>query len=518
MIPGETWGAYDYVVCGGGTAGAVVAARLSEDPHVTVGLLELGPSDAGEPRALYIRRWSEMLEGEYDLDYGSVPQPRGNSHIRQARAAILGGCSAHNTMIALRPPRADFDDWAARGAAGWDAASMDGYFGRLAINIVPVAAGHRNPYLADVIKAAAAALGIPVREDWNREQYADGTGFLPIGYYPETGMRSSSSVAYLHPLVGTRRNLDLVTRTRVLRVVVDGSRRATGVEVRLADGSAAAVSARREVILCCGAIDTPRLLLLSGIGPAAQLRRLGIDVMADLPGVGQNLADHVEGIVLWEATRPLPPQGATDWDMTIMHRTDPAAPLPDVLAHVPLMTFAMHPERLGYQTPEHSLSVTPNVTRPHSRGTVSLASPGPDDPPLIDYRMFTDSDGHDEATLIAGMRMARTIAARPPMAGWIRREVFPGPDVQADDELSALARAACHTVYHVSCTARIGAPGDPGAVLDPQLHVRGVERLRVIDASAFPSLTTVNPVVAVLMLAERGADLVRFPSRKSPPG
>jgi len=500
---------YDYVVAGGGTAGAVVAARLSEDPDVSVGLLEWGPSDVGEPKALYVRRWAEMLEGEYDLDYRSIRQPRGNSHIRLARARILGGCSSHNTMIALKPPAADFDDWAARGARGWDAAAMDPYFERLAANIVPVAPGHRNAYLADVIQAAATALHIPVREDWNSRPYADGTGFVPIGYYPETGIRSSSSVAYLHPVLGRRHNLDLQPGHRVLRVNFDDSRRATGVTAQRDDGSLAEVGARREVIACCGAIDTPRLLLLSGVGPAEQLQRLGIEVVANLPGVGANLTDHTEGIVLWEATRELPPEGATDWDMTIMYRTDPASPLADVLVHVPLMTFAVHPERLGYVTPAPSISMTPNVTRPRSRGSVSLASADPGDPPLIDYRHFTDADGYDEKTLVAGMRLARRIAAKPPMSAWVAREVFPGPGVQDDAELSELARATCHTVYHVSCTARMGAPGDPAAVLDSQLRVRGVGRLRVIDASAFPSLTSVNPMVAVLMLAERGAELVR---------
>ena len=263
------------------------------------------------------------------------------------------------------------------------------------------------------------------------------------------------------------------------------------------------------MIVCCGAIDTPRLLMLSGVGPAGDLRRLGIEVMADSPGVGGNLCDHPEGLIVWEAARPLPPQGASDWDMTIMYRTDPASEVPDVLAHVPLMTFAMHSERLGYPTPRWSITMTPNVTRPGSRGRVSLASADPDDPPLIDYRWFTDDEGHDERTLLAGLRMARRVAAHAPMAGWVAREVFPGPGVESDAELSALARATCHTVYHVSCTARIGAPDDPAAVLDPQLRVRGVDRLRVIDASAFPALTTVNPMVAVLMLAERGAELVR---------
>jgi len=212
------------------------------------------------------------------------------------------------------------------------------------------AAGPRLEY-DYVIQAASAALGIPVREAWNTGTYADGTGFLPIGYHPETGVRSSSSVAYLHPVTGDRKNLELHCRTRVLKVLMDSSRRACGVAARRPDGSAVTVSARREVILCCGAIDTPRLLLLSGIGPAAQLREHGIEVVADVPGVGANLCDHPEGIVVWEAARPLPDVGATDWDMTIMYRSDPGREVADVLAHVPLMTFAMHPERLGFQIP-----------------------------------------------------------------------------------------------------------------------------------------------------------------------
>ena len=501
--------AYDVIVVGGGTAGAVIAARLSEDPGRRVALVEWGPDDRDEPRALALKRWFEMLEGEYDLDYRSVPQERGNSDIRQARARILGGCSAHNTMIAWRPPPSDFADWADRGAAGWGPETMLPYYDRVLAPIHPVAPAHRNPYLADVMTAAAAALNIPAREEWNSAPFSDGAGFLEIGYDPETGVRSSSSVAYLHPVMDGRENLEVILGHRVMRVVVDGSGRATSVELRAPDGSVRTLSAREEIVICCGAIDTPRLLLLSGIGPAEQLRELGIEVVADLPGVGENLTDHPEGLVVWEATRPIPPVSATDWDVAVLVRVDADSQVPDVLAHVPLMTYAVHAQARGVEIPEPSISMTPNVTRPRSRGRVALSSPDPDVPPLIDYRYFTDPEGYDERILLAGMKMVRRVAAAEPMARWVKREVFPGPDVQADDELAELMRATNHTVYHVSCTCRMGPDHDPLAVLDPQLRVRGVRGLSVADASSFPSLTTVNPVIAVMMLGERAADLIR---------
>ncbi|MGH2890793.1 MAG: GMC family oxidoreductase [Solirubrobacteraceae bacterium] len=499
---------FDFLVVGGGTAGAVVAARLSQDPDASVGLVEWGPSDQTEPRALDLRSWFQMMESEYDLDYRSVTQDRGNSHIRQARARILGGCSSHNTMIAFRPLPADLAEWAALGAAGWDGEDFGHCYDRLETNIVPVVPAHRNPFLADVIQAASRALSIPIRERWNDQPFADGTGFLELGYHPTTGVRSSSSVAYLHPIVSTRRNLELVLEARVNRLVFDDARRARAVEVVHADGSRATLRARREIVLCCGAIDTPRLLLLSGVGPGQELRSAGVPVVHDLPGVGRNLMDHPEALVLWEAVEPLPDVGASDWDAIIALRVDRARESPDVLCHIPLMTLADHSERLGFATPEHSVSLTPNVAKPRSRGRVWIGSPDPEDPPLIDYRYFTDPDGHDEATLLAGVRSARRVAATEPMARWIRREVFPGPEAQSDVDLSELVRAAHHTVYHVCGTCRIGAADDPDAVVDPRLRVRGLDGLRVVDASVFPTITTVNTVVTVLMVAERGAELI----------
>jgi choline dehydrogenase-like flavoprotein len=503
----------DYVVVGGGTAGAVVASRLSEDENVSVALVEWGPTDENEPRALVLRRWAEMIESEFDLDYRSVTQPRGNSHIRQARARILGGCSSHNTMIAFRPLVSDLDEWVALGADGWGASEFLPYYDRLATNIVPIPDEHRNAYLSDVISAASTALDIPVRERWNDGPFADGTGFLELGYYPQTGARSSSSVDYLHPIAANRPNLAMQLETRVLRIIIDtdgdAGRRARAIEVERPDGSRARIVARREIVLSAGAIDTPRLLLLSGVGPAEELRSASVDVVHDLPGVGRNLMDHPEGLVLWEAAEPIPNVGASDWDAIISLRLDPAAPAPDILCHIPLTTLADNSERLGFVTPEHSLSLTPNVAKPRSRGRVWIESPDPTRQPLIDYGYFTDPDGHDERTLVAGMRMARRVAATRPMSGWIAREVFPGPDVQTDEDLSGLARAAHHTVYHVSGTCRIGAADDPASVVDPQLRVRGIGGLRVADASVFPVITTVNTVVTVLMVGERAADLIR---------
>jgi choline dehydrogenase-like flavoprotein len=505
---------YDYVVVGAGTAGAVVASRLSEERTVTVGLVEWGPSDQDEPRALILRRWAEMIESEYDLDYGSVQQRRGNSHIRQARARILGGCSSHNTMVAFAPLAHDLEEWTALGAGGWGPDEFLPYYDRLATNIVHVASEHRNPYLKDVIEAASRALAIPIRERWNASQFADGTGFLELGYYPDTGVRSSSSVDYLHP-IANRPNLNVTLEARALRIMFGAGRRARALEIGRPDGSRARVAARREIVLCCGAIDTPRLLMLSGVGPARVLDEAGIPVLHDLPGVGRNLMDHPEGLVLWEASRPIPNIGASDWDAIFSMRLKPHTPVPDILCHIPLMTVAANSERLGFVTPEHSITLTPNVAKPRSRGRVWIDSPDPDRPPVIDYGYFTDPDGHDEAVLLAGMRMARRVAATQPMARWVRREVFPGPTIRSEAELSELARAAHHTVYHVCGTCRMGAADDPTAVVDPQLRVRGIAGLRIADASVFPTITTVNTMVTVLMLGERAADLIASPQRSS---
>jgi choline dehydrogenase-like flavoprotein len=500
----------DYLVIGGGTAGSLLAARLSEDPAVSVTLLEWGPDDEHEPRARDLRRWAEMLEGEFDLDYRSVSQERGNSAIRQARLRILGGCSVGNTMISWRTLAADLDEWVDRGATGWDPQTLQPYFDRLETPIQPVAPEDRNPMVADMVTAAASALDIPLQDAWNDgrlDERAEGAGFFEVGYTPGSNLRSSTSVHYLHPARSTRDNLDVVLDARVERIeVADG--RATGVLARI-DGELVRFAARREVVVSCGAIDSPRLLQLSGIGPRQVLEDAGVPVVLDLPGVGANLMDHAEGLVVWELAELPPPTCASGWDAGALVSLAEPHDRPDVLMHFPVEPWAVHAEAYGADLPDRIVSIAPNVARPASRGRIWIRSADPAAPPAIDYRYFTDPEGRDEATLVAGVRLARRIGAEEPFASRLVREVFPGSDVQTDEEISEVARATHQTVYHVSGTCKIGSDDDPTAVLNPDLTLRGVAGLRVVDASVFPQLVATNPVVTVMMVAERAADLIR---------
>jgi choline dehydrogenase-like flavoprotein len=494
------------VVIGGGTAGAVVAARLSADPALQVCLVEGGPSDVGDDRVLQLRNWLSLLESEFDYDYPTVEQPRGNSHIRHSRAKVLGGCSSHNTMISFLPPPEDFADWVAAGATGWSYEEMLPLWHRLENQIQPVAEKDRNALTTAFVAAGHAALGVPVQEDFNAGPFADGVGFFPVAYYPETGVRSSSSVAYLHPHLD-RPNLTVLTETWAYHLdTADGA--VTGVRVRDRDGVESTLTASREYVLSAGAIDTPRLLLLSGIGPAEQLRGLGIDVAVDLPGVGEHLLDHPESLILWEAARPVPPETAMDSDAGLFVRRDESDPRPDLMFHLYQIPFTVNTERLGYDVPAHGFGMTPNVPRPRSSGRLWLTSADPAVKPALDFGYFTDPDGYDEQTIVDGLRVARQVAATEPFKSWIAREIAPGPELQTDAELSAYGRAAHHTVYHPAGTCRMGAADDPAAVVDPELRLRGLTNVRVADASVFPVMTSVNPVVTVLMIGERAADLI----------
>jgi choline dehydrogenase-like flavoprotein len=517
--PLHTDASFDFVVVGGGTAGCLLATRLAE-LNWSVALVEWGPDDENEPRARELRRWDQMLEGEYDLDYRSKPNERGNSHIRLARLRILGGCSTANTMIAFRPLRRDLEEWVEAGAEGWDPDTVLPAYERLRTPIQPVADEDRNPYVADVVASAVKALDLPERKAWNDgslDEQACGTGFFEVGYLPESNLRSSTSIHYVHKSRAAGDGPTVITGHRVVQVLLDDSEpgatpRAHGVRMRAADGSTSTLRAEREVLLCAGAIDSPRLLQLSGIGPRDVLEAAGVPVRVELPGVGEALQDHAEGLVVWEATRTPPATCASGWDAGAVVDVDGDG-RPEVHMHFPVVPWAVHGDRWLREhgrdpLPENILSIAPNVARPLSRGRVWIESADDEQPPAIDFRSFTDPEGRDEKMLLEGIRLARRIAAEEPMRSWVGEELFPGADVTSDEELSEIARATHQTVYHPSCTCRMGRDDDPGAVLDPRLRVRGVRGLRVVDASVFPTLTANNPVVTVMVVAEHAADLI----------
>ncbi|MEU5125764.1 GMC family oxidoreductase [Streptomyces mobaraensis] len=499
----------DYVVVGGGTAGSVIASRLVEDPGTSVVVIEGGPTDIDRPDVLTLRRWLGLLGGDLDYDYPTVEQPRGNSHIRHSRARVLGGCSSHNTLISFKPLPGDWDEWAAAGAEGWDWASMDPYFERLRNNIVPVDEKDRNAIARDFVEAAQRAAGVPRVEGFNKKPFHEGVGFFDLAYHPENNKRSSASVAYLHPHIeaGDRPNLRILLETWAHKLELDGTR-ATGVRARTKDGQELLVEAGREVILCAGAVDTPRLLMHSGVGPKADLEALGIPVVHDLPGVGENLLDHPESVIVWETNGPIPENSAMDSDAGLFVRRDPEADGPDLMFHFYQIPFTDNPERLGYEKPAHGVSMTPNIPKPRSRGRLYLTSADPEVKPALDFRYFTDEEDYDARTLVDGIRLAREIAKTEPLAGWLKREVCPGPEITSDEELSEYARKVAHTVYHPAGTCRMGAVTDDRAVVDPELRIRGLEGVRIADASVFPTMTAVNPMIGVLMVGEKCAELL----------
>ncbi|SIR85986.1 GMC family oxidoreductase [Williamsia sterculiae] len=523
-----TAGEFDYVIVGGGTAGCALAARLSEDPEVRVCLIEAGPSDVGDDNVLVLSEWMHLLDSGYDWDYPIEPQERGNDFMRHARAKVLGGCSSHNSCIAFWPPSEGLDEWAASGLTGWSAAEILPLVRRLERNDAPGDHGHDGPVrLRDVppldpcgtaVLAAAAEAGLPT-VGFNRGQtVVNGAGWFQINA-DEDGTRMSTSHAYLHPILERRSNLEVRTGCWVSSVVFDGDEgegsTAVGVRYQRPDLTGFdVVGARREVVVTSGAINTPQLLMLSGIGPADQLREFGIDVRADLPGVGANLDDHVEGLVFWDAAKPMVTSSSQWWEIGLFTSTGlspdaDAAGLPDLMMHYGSVPFDMNTLRRGYPTTDNGFCLTPNVTQGYSRGTVRLRSRDFRDRPRVDPRYFTDPDGHDEAVMVAGVRLARRIAEKPALRDWVAAELAPGPDAISDDEIVDYLHKTHNTVYHPAGTAKMGTDDDPMAVLDAELRVRGVRGLRVVDASAMPKLPAVNPNITVMAMAEKCADLIR---------
>ncbi|KAL8726564.1 MAG: hypothetical protein Q9181_005992 [Wetmoreana brouardii] len=513
--------AYDYLIVGGGTAGCVIASRLAEYlPHKKILLIEAGPSDFMNDRVLNLKEWLNLLGGELDYDYGTTEQPNGNSHIRHSRAKVLGGCSSHNTLISFRPFEYDCRRWESLGCEGWSFKTFTRVLDNLRNTVQPVHSRHRNQLCKDWVQSCSTALEIPIIHDFNREirekgLLKEGVGFFSVSYNPDDGRRSSASVAYIHPILRgeeKRPNLTILTNTWVSRVNVSNEA-VTGVSISLQSGKNMTLRAKAETILCAGAVDTPRLLLLSGIGPQHQLGGLGIPVVKDIRGIGYNLLDHPETIIMWELNQPVPPNQTTmDSDAGIFLRREPRTEndtCSDIMMHCYQIPFCLNTARLGYDTPINAFCMTPNIPRPRSKGQLYLTSRDPNVKPALDFKYFTDPGGYDAATIVAGFKAARRVAQQEPFKSWIKREVAPGPDVTSDDALSEYGRKVAHTVYHPAGTTKMGnVRKDDMAVVDPSLRLKGLKRVRVADAGVFPEMPSINPMLTVLGIGERAAEMI----------
>jgi choline dehydrogenase len=447
----------------------------------------------------------ELVGSGYDWDYPVEPQPTGNDFVRMSRARVLGGCSSHNTGIAFWPPREDLDEWASLGCAGWAAEDC---LQLLDDSPIEVRTPPPDDPCARDLLAAASSIGMPTVSFNNGETAVDSAGWLQLSVASDD-TRISTSRAYLHPLIGRRPNLDIRTEAWCKRVLLSDDLRARGVEVQLPGRLAPAqILASREVIVCCGAIDTPKLLMLSGIGPPEHLREHGIAVAVASPGVGANLQDHIECVVQWQSLRPLPRRSPQDWPVALFASLSEGGSRPELMLHYGSVPYDVHTLRRGYPTTDNGFSLTPNVCRPHSSGTVRLRSRDFRDRPRVDPQYLSDPEGHDQAVLLGGVRLARRLVAQPAMDAWRGLELTPGAEVATDVELAAYVRETHGSVFHPAGTARMGGAGDSGTVLDERLNLRGTRGLRVADASAMPFVPAVNPCLTVVLMAEKCARMV----------
>ncbi len=488
---------FDHIVIGAGSAGCIVAAQLARAGK-RVALIEAGKSDEHNQDALDASRWKNLVGSEHDYDYRIVDQPLGNSSIRHTRGRILGGTSSINTIIGWRTPDYDLETWVESGAIGWGPQDVSAAF-ETVLNAVHLETSPQNNAFHDDMMAAGERIGLPQIDFYPKTAVQPGIGYL---YFNKKGkLRQSSSVAFLHPLDQWADTLTIFTQTQALRLLLDENNTAYGVETNHGN-----ITCTSDVIVCCGAFDSPTLLMRSGIGPEAHLQALNIPVRQHLSGVGSNLLDHPDSMIAWETVKPIPQTDLNAMGTAVFAKTDPNLPVPDVMCHVGTAVFDTYTKPHGYPTAMHGFSLSPNVARARSTGSVRLQSADPNVPPLIDFQYFTDP--YDAFILVEGLKLARRLVAQSPLKAWVKRELFPGESVVTDDELSAYGRKVAGTVYHPAGTCKMGAVDDETAVVSPKLKVKGIENLRVADACIFPTMIGVNPNLTIMMIGARCAEFL----------
>jgi choline dehydrogenase len=525
---------FDVVVAGAGSAGCVLATRLTENPAISVCLIEAGGRDRNPWIHIPLGFGKLVPNPNVNWGYETEPEPHlDGRRLSWPRGKVLGGSGSINGLVFLRGAPSDFDGWEATGAKGWGYKDVLPYFKRIEHNVrgADDYRGQDGPMcISDIKKPSVPAqafveacnrLQYPLNPDFNGERI-DGVGMVQLNI--RNGWRCSTAAGYLKPNL-KRKNLKLITRTFVRRILFEG-RRAVGVEVEQG-GAVKRIAARREVIVSGGAINSPMLLMNSGIGPAAELREVGIEVRHDLAGVGKNLQDHVQGRLTFLTRQPgtlneiltstrQQARMALEWltsrsgqlavgatESTLFAKSNPAEPAPDL--QFQSINFSTEHLTLGLDRwPGFGFNFC--VCRPKSRGEIKLADATGRSKPRIFANYFSDPEDDDMRRTVKAFHIGRQISATEPYRSLIVSEVRPGAHVVADEDIRSFIRQIAGTVFHPCGTCRMGE--DENSVVDPELRVRGVEGLRVVDASVMPVIPSPNIHPATIMVAEKGSDAI----------